>query len=276
MYKQAIVQFPANRRALTEISGAFRNWRVSTGPFASVGILAFAALCSLALAQGIQSAAHASETNGYKATYIVDLDGFMLGVSERTVEAGDNFIVTSTHVLEPQGLAELLGETRYTDVSRMDLSDNRIRTMSSRRDAKSSSDSYSAQFDWDGRIIRFSSGNEISMPQQNVYDFESWFMLLMLYPDELQVGNVLSILERENRLRSYEVVKNDTDSIDFKGQMIDTLRIRLRDIQDSDRGFTAWIVPQYYNLVLELVKQKGSTELRFTMESFGQIAAGAN
>ena len=271
MQRQAIVQKTVNHRTLSE-NRSLRNKRVST-EFLTAAIISAFVLFSAILAQSFDSVAHASEGNGYKATYIVEFKGIELGVSERTVVAGDDLMATSTHVLEPQGLAAMLGESRYVDITKMDLSDSRIRTISSQRQGEKSSDSYTAEFEWNDRTIRFSSGNSIAMPNQDVYDFESWIMLLTLYPDQHQVGSALSILERENRLRSYRVVQNDNDVIDVKGEMIDTRRIRLQDTQDDSRGFTVWIVPEFHNLVLKLIKHKESTELKFTIEEFRQIIA---
>ena len=271
MQRQAIVQNILNHRTLTE-SRLLRNKLVSTGSLTAAVISAFV-LFSAILTQSVDSVAQASEGNGYIATYTVDYNGIELGVSERTVVATDDLMATSTHVLEPQGLAALLGESRYVDISQMDLSDSKITTISSQRQGEKSSDSYTAEFEWNDRTIRFSSGNSIAMPNQDVYDFESWIMLLMLYPEQHQVGSALSILERENRIRSYSVVQNDNDAIDVKGEMINTRRIRLQDTQDDSRSFTVWIVPEFHNLVLKLIKHKESTELRFTIEEFRQIIA---
>lgn len=242
---------------------------------AALNLLVFV-FCSTIFFHSSDQVAHASDGNGYKAAYVVDFDGIQLGVSERTVVVDEELVATSTHVLSPQGLATLLGEAEYTDVTQMDLSDSKVQTMSSRRRSGKSSDSYSAEFEWDNRTIKFSSGNVIAMPDYGVYDFESWIMLLMLYPGEQQVGSVLSILERENRLRSYSVVQNESDTTDVKGEKIDTRRISLRDVQDKSRGFTAWIVPEFHNLVVKLVKHKESSNLSFTIEEFRQIVASVN
>ena len=123
MQRQAIVQKTVNHRTLSE-NRSLRNKLVSKGKITAAKILAFA-LFSVILAQSLNSVAHASEGNGYIATYTVDYNGIELGVSERTVVASDNLMATSTHVLEPKGLAAMLGESRYVDISKMDLSDSR-------------------------------------------------------------------------------------------------------------------------------------------------------
>ena len=274
MQRQAIVQKTVNHRTLFE-NRSLRIKRVSTG-YLTAAIISALVLFSAILAQSFNSVANASEGNGYIATYTVDYNGIELGVSERTVVASDDLMATSTHVLEPQGLAALLGGSRYVDISQMDLSDSKIQTISSQRQSEESSDSYTAKFEWNDRTIEFSSGNVMAMPNQDVYDFESWIMLLMLYPEQHQVGSALSILERKNRIRSYSVVQNDSDAIDVKGEMIDTRRIKLRDTQDESRGFTVWIVPQFHNLVLKLIKHKKSNETRFTIDEFTQTFAQEN
>ena len=246
------------------------TWRLTIAKLSAL------AICAAIFMQNGIPVVLASQSNGYEVTYKVELNGIEIGVSKRTVTINNDSIATSTHVLTPKGLATLFGKTGYTDISQMDLSGSSIRTSLSQRRSDDSSDSFSAQYEWNDRTIEFSSGNMLPMPDHDVYDFESWIMLLMLYPVERQVGSVISILERENRLRTYRVYQDQNDVIEVKREKIETRKISFTDIQDESRGFTVWIAPQFHNLVLQLVKHKKSSNLSFFVDQFRQITASGN
>ncbi len=238
-------------------------------------LIAFS-LFTVVVLQSITFDVHAADQQVYEASYKVSYDGIDLGSSRRTVALTESQVAVSKHELAPEGLAVLLGVVEYTDTTKIAISSDRIQPITTKRSSGKASDSYAADFNWNDRVIKFSTGSELEMPDHSVHDLESWLMLLMVAPAKLQVGSKLSILERADRLRTYEINRIDNDAIDFQGQSIDTVRFRLRDMNNQSRSYTVWMAPGLHNLVVQLTKHKKSSELTFSIANFRDLTSAAN
>ncbi len=238
----------------------------------SVAMLALSGV----LLQSSLNVAQGSDYSGFEVVYSVDYNGMAVGSSIRTVLVIDSSTVMSTHELRPEGLALLFGQASAADITIIDLSNNQIRPVSSERTSSKASDSYAAEFIWTEGVVEFSGGNVVNIPANDVHDFESWIMDLMFNPDGQREGELVSIVERENRLRTYQILQVSLDILQVDGQAVNTRRIILQDIDNSSRGYSVWLAPGFHNLVVQTIKHRKSNDLKFLIKRFGQIAAGKN
>ncbi len=218
--------------------------------------------------------ADSAERPVYEATYAIDLNGIDIGTGKRLVSTAENRIAISKHVLSPQGLAVLLGESGYSDTTRINLADPQFQPVKATRDG--GRDSYSAEFRLSERTVVFSDGNVFRYPDYAVYDIESLTMLLMLAPGSLKVGDRIALLERLNRVRNYEIADVGRDNLTLNGSQISTLRYSLRGVEDVSRGYSLWISPDSHNLLVQMIRHKKSDDLRATLINFRNLASSGD
>ena len=214
---------------------------------------------------------YSAEQQIYAASYTVDYDGIQLGVSQRSVSVSAEGIITSKHLLRPQGLAALFGEVEYTDTSQIYVKAEQAWPLTVQRDSGRSSESYAAKFLWQDGVIELSTGNLLEMSNHEVHDIESWLIDLMVAPTKFQEGHTISLLERADRFRTYRVAKVDMDRINVLGNSMEVLRVRLEELNNSSRAYTAWLAPDFHNMVVQLARHKKSNNLTFLLSGFEDL-----
>lgn len=239
-------------------------------------LLAFGLVFSVTILPISHTNANAADQQIYQAVYSVDYDGLRLGTSQRNVFITDDGSVVSRHSLRPEGLALLLGEVEYTDTAQVHIGTEHVSLLAVQRASDKSSDSYTATFHWDKRSIEFSDGSVLAMPDHAVHDFESWLMLLMVAPAQHRDGSIISILERKDRLRTYQIQQLDNDFVTIEGQSYETVRFRLQSVDNPSRAYVVWVAPEIHNIVVQIVKLKKSNELKFTITEFRDQTSSGN
>lgn len=220
----------------------------------------------------IATAAQQQSVKGFEFVYVVDYNGMQVGSSARTVVFPDRYSAKSTHRLKPGGMALLLGEKHYTQESSIEIDGQMLRSRQTRLESDDASKSFTGRFNWRQRVVEFDSGSSFAMPDNPIYDFESWLLSLMLKPSEHMEGRYITIVERPDRIASYQYREVATDLIDIKGQSVEARKFTLQDIRHNKRrGYSVWIIPEYYNLIAVLVSHRGSNNLRFEINHFDLI-----
>ena len=234
--------------------------------------LSFLLVISLSIGFILQTATnsvYAAEKAVYEATYVVNLNGIKLGTSKRTVSIIDGQTIVSRHLLSPKGLAALLGEVETLDTTHIRISNNtRIQPITLTRDSARSSDSFVAEFEWHDRKIEFSSGEISQMPDYPVYDLEALILLLMVAPEKLAKNQRVDLLERAGVLRTYVVESIHGTEFNFDNRQFDALQFNLRSVSEVSRGYTISIIPEFHNLLIQIVKHKKSDSLSISIVDF--------
>ncbi len=219
--------------------------------------------------QTATNSVYAAEEVVYEATYVVDLNGIELGTSKRTVYIVDGQTIVSRHLLSPKGLAALLGEVETLDTTHIRISNNtRIQPITLTRDSARSSDSFVAEFKWRDRQIEFSNGEMSQMPDYPVYDLEALILLLMVAPEKLAKTQRVDLLEKVGVIRTYVVESIHETEFEFDNQRFNALQFNLRSVNEASRGYTISILPEFHNLLIQIVKHKKSDSLSLSILDF--------
>ena len=219
--------------------------------------------------QTATNSVYAAEKAVYEATYVVDLNGIELGTSKRTVEIVDGQTIVSRHLLSPKGLAALVGEVETLDTTHIRISNNtRIQPITLTRNSARSSDSFIAEFKWRDRQIEFSNGVISQMPDYPVYDMEALILLLMVAPEKLAKNQRVDLLEKVGVVRTYVVESIDEAEFNFDNRRFDALQFNLRSVSEVSRGYTISILPEFHNLLIQVVKHKESDSLSISIVDF--------
>ena len=213
------------------------------------------------IADAAQSGIH-----GFQAEYSIQYGDAVLGKASRTVSNEGDGISVSTFNVVPGSLLVLFGESSYKQRSFFKVSESRATSIAFEITNSKNKGSDSAKFDWSAGKIELGNGKSLKMPEGEVYDFESWHASLMIAdPQELD-GQIISIVER-NKLRTYLYESAQPEVLDIQGYPVNSVRVKLQDVDNWERGYTVWVVTEYRNIPFRIEKRKKGKTLRFELQA---------
>ncbi len=189
-----------------------------------------------------------------RVAYEVFYKGMSAGRSYRTiVQNGDEYRVENK--IEPNSLAAFFGSQSYKQISVFEFKQKEIIPKRFSIESAKVSESMSGEFDRNSGILALAGGDILSLPTVPSYDIESWYASLILTPlNELQ-GDYISIIEDKN-FRNYVYTDLQPEQIDTSLGTVQSLRITMKNVNDSGRWFTIWVAPEFNNIPIRIVKFK--------------------
>ena len=213
------------------------------------------------IADAAQSGIH-----GFQAEYSIQYGDAVVGIASRTVSNENDGASVSTFDVVPGQLLVLFGESAYRQQSVFIVRESRATSVAFEIKGKKNKDSYSAKFYWIAGEIELGNGKSLKIPEGDVYDIESWHASLMLAdPQELE-GQIISIVERD-RLRTYLYESAQPEVLDIQGYSVNSVRVKLQDVDNWERGYTVWVVTEYRNIPFRIEKRKKGQTLRFELQA---------
>ena len=207
-----------------------------------------------------------SGIHGFQAEYSIQYGDSVLGKASRTVSNEGDGIFVSTFDVVPGQLLVLFGESAYRQQSVFKVRESRATSIAFEITNNKNKGSDSAKFDWSAGKIELGNGKRLQMPEGEVYDFESWHASLMIAdPQELD-GQIISIVERD-KLRTYLYESAQPEVLDIQGYPVNSVRVKLQDVDNWERGYTVWVVTAYRNIPVRIEKHKKGRTLKFELQA---------
>ncbi len=201
--------------------------------------------------------------HAYEAEYLIFLNNLEVGSSRRTVDS-DGDMVTSTHLVEPNAMAQIFGEKAYRQISQFHKTGTNVRMIST--EIRGDDVDVSAAFDWDRNVIRFGDDKIEDIPNQPILDLESWLVFLQINAPETLNDQPFVILDRD-RFREFRYSEVVPDIVEIDETKIDAWRIEMRRENRENEGFRVWVVAQYRALPVKFEKFKSDSSLLFRLNS---------
>ena len=211
-----------------------------------------------------------SERIGIEISYSVRFGDVEIGKSVRTVVNGNDGYAYAKHKVSVGPLLKLLGEDSYTQISGFRFVDGAVMPVAFEVTNESGKEIASAKFDWANQKILFGNGNNIDMPELTVLDWESWYVSLILTPTE-RLQNQRATIVEQNRIKTYEYQSAIPRQTQFKGDTVDTVTIKMQDVNDGRRSYVVWIYPQLNNIPVRIDKIKKNQQISFVATSFDWV-----
>ncbi|MDE0309397.1 MAG: DUF3108 domain-containing protein [Acidiferrobacterales bacterium] len=207
---------------------------------------------------------------GIKVRFAVLYGDLKIGESIRTVVNGNDGYTYAEHRVQVGGLLRLLGEESYTQESTFQFHGTEVVPIQFKVMDESKNEVANGQFNWDDRTVVFGNGTTIDMPEHRILDWESWYVTMINSQTRDLESQRVTVVEN-NRVRTYEYQDVQPEQIDFQGETVDTIRIKLQDVNDGRRSYDVWISPQVLNLPLRIDKIKKSQRISFVARSFDWV-----
>ncbi len=208
------------------------------------------------------------KTTSFQGTYSVAMGGVKLGESTRIVRITDFANLTSTHQITPNPMLILFGISEKHQKSVMELKQKRVRIIETTVTEADGTIEQGAKFNWEDRIIKLASGNQIKMPTGNVHDVESWLMELAINPWVERSGTRVSLVEN-NKIQTYLYDETESITVDVSGEQFTLLRFKIQSITNKEREYTVSLSPEHGPLPIRIIAKKGSTILEFAIKQVG-------
>ncbi len=178
---------------------------------------------------------------------------------------GDAYRVNSE--TRAEGLASILLGEPIRETCRFTVTSNELRPqsyeMSHGSDAE---DRQSAQFDWQQRLISFSSGKQVSIPEGYMIDNCSIPFAFMLGGSSAFGDRVLHVLGGD-RIRHFQNVRISEENLDTPLGALNTVRIEQQRVGRPDRSLIVWLAPDKGNLPVKIVERRKSRETTMMLTS---------
>ena len=207
---------------------------------------------------------------GVEIRYSVLYGTSEIGKSVRAVVRGNDGLVGAKHIVRVGPLLKLMGEDSYTQISAFRFVDGVIRPIAFEVTDESGNKKASAKFDWNDQKIRFANGGSVEIPEHSVLDWESWYVSLILIPAQNLANRRVSIVE-QNRIKVYEYQQPTSQQIQYKGETVDAVKIKMQDVNDGRRSYVVWIYPQLHNIPIRIDKVKKNQKISFVATSFDWV-----
>ena len=211
-----------------------------------------------------------SQPIGIEISYSVRFGDLEIGESVRTVVNGNDGHAYAEHKVSVGALLKFLGEDSYTQNSSFKFVDGTVIPVSFQVTNESGNEIAVAKFDWVNQKIVFGNGNSVDMPKRPVLDWESWYVSLMLTPTE-ELQNQRTTIVEQNRIKTYDYQAATPGQTQFKGDTVDTVTIKMQDINDGRRSYVVWIYPQLHNIPVRIDKIKQNQQISFVATSFDWV-----
>lgn len=211
-----------------------------------------------------------SQQIGIEVRYSVIYGDLQIGKSVRTVVNGNDGYAYAEHRVQVSGLLRLLGEESFTQRSILRFDGNEVFPVSFKVTNDSGNVVADAQFNWEEQTVVLGNGNIIEMPEHRILDWESWYVAMITSRTEDLESQRVTIVEQD-KLRTYEYQGAQPDQLEFKGETVDTIRIKMQDVNNNRRSYVFWISPQLHNVPIRIDKVKKSQKISFVAKSFNWV-----
>lgn len=211
-------------------------------------------VCAFLVALNIFTVRTSEAQSELQVAYEVIYKGMSAGRSNRTiVQNGDEYRVENK--IEPNSFAALFGLQSYKQISVFEFKQKEIIPKRFSIESAKVSESMSGEFDRNSGVVAFAGGDILSLPTVPSYDNESWYASLILTPPNELQGNYISIMENK-KFRNYVYTDIQPEQIDTSLGSVQSLRITMKNVNDSGRWFTIWVAPEFNNIPVRIVKFK--------------------
>ncbi len=211
-----------------------------------------------------------SKPIGIEVRYSVVYGDLEIGKSVRTVVNGNDGFAYAVHSLQVSGLLRLLGEESYTQRSAFRFQGNKVMPIAFKVTNESNNEIANGEFNWDIQTVTLGNGNIIDMPEHEILDWESWYVAMIIARTEDLEKQRVTIVEQE-RLRTYDYQGAQPDQLEFRGEAVNTIRIKMQDVNDGRRSYVVWISPQLHNIPVRIDKVKKGQRVSFVAKSFDWV-----
>lgn len=202
-----------------------------------------------------------SKTIEYRAVYKIELRGLEIGTGIRKVSKQDDGILEITHAINPNNIAALLGERPQKQVTRIFQKDSSF-IPHSYQVLEDENILTSVRFDWDRNYLIYENKENISIPNNPIFDFESWILFISSEPSQDRRDQIVSLVE-PNRVKTFQYSPLEKELISITGESVETWKIKIAEIDNEQRGFIVWIAASLENVPVKLSKFKGESVLSF-------------
>ncbi len=207
---------------------------------------------------------------GIEVRYSIVYGDLEIGKSVRTVVNGNDGSAYAEHHVKVSGLLRLLGEDSYTQRSAFQFRGSEVIPIAFKVTNESNNEIANGEFNWDDQTVVLGNGTVVDMPGHQILDWESWYVAMIIAHTEYLENQRVTIVEQE-RLRTYVYQDARPDQLEFRGEAVDTIRIKMQDVNDGRRSYVVWISPQLHNIPVRIDKVKKSQRISFVAKSFDWV-----
>ncbi len=211
-----------------------------------------------------------SQPIGIEVRYSIVYGDLEIGKSFRTVVNGNDGFGYAEHRVQVSGLLRLLGEDSYTQRSAFQFRGSEVIPITFKVTNESNSEIANGDFNWDDQTVVLGNGTVIDMPEHRILDWESWYVAMIIARTEHLENQRVTIVEQE-RLRTYVYQDAQPDQLEFRGEAVDTIRIKMQDVNDGRRSYVVWISPHLHNIPVRIDKVKKTQRISFVAKSFDWV-----
>ncbi len=231
-----------------------KRWRVG------IALWSFA----VAMLGVVQSSATAQQFDPpqFDVSYAVIFDGIDAGMSRRSFRKDASGVVSVAHVLEVNSLLQMLGADPLRHIMAASiLPDGRVMPQrffySDESEGKGLSE---AIFDWESRQLIVEGGkyanSRVELPQADeVLDWESWYLSLLLRPVQSFAGQKVAIAEIDG-IKKYTYGKVTAETLNTAVGAFEVHKLSMTRDDRKNRGFTVWLAPELANLPVKIQRKR--------------------
>ena len=205
-----------------------------------------------------------SQTIEYRAIYKIELRGLEIGTGIRKVSNQDDGILEITHVINPNNLAALLGERPLKQVTRVFQKESSFIPLSYQV-LEDENILTSVRFDWNRNYLIYENKDNLSIPDNPIFDFESWVLFISSEPSQDRRYQIVSLVGPK-RVKTFQYLPLEKERISVTGESVETWKIKIAEINNEQRGYIVWIAPSLKNVPVKLSKFKGKSALNFDIQ----------
>ena len=233
----------------------------------NIGALILSVVSALVIGWPFVQASAQSEKVGFKTHYSIHFHDMEIGSASRTFTVDLTIGSTSTeYSVEENLMLQVAGENPYIQRTTMTNVEGEVFPESTIIQNLVESTSTKIEFDWANRSINYGDGIKIELPDNPVFDWESWLVALTLSVEPLESlqGKHVSIVY-EHGIETYVYESFEEAHTEYGGQTIAVVKVNVRNINDSDYSYVVWVNKAGLTLPLQVDKTTKVKTINFVM-----------
>ncbi len=215
-------------------------------------------------------AAQQSEIREYEVHYTLKLGGLKVGKSfcRLTKDGASQF--KSTMKLDLGLILRLIGERKATQTSLIRVDGTRKARTHEFKIKYRWKKPDGATFDWRNRTIESLDGEVSAMPENEVFEWGSWYLnLTMIDPEDLEGRRVT--LVTEDGIKDYDYGKVQEVTVEVDSRPFVAKRVRMQSVENPKDAFTFWLSPVHAHLPVRLQRHKQGITVDIELNSFSWL-----